>query len=610
MVMRYWGARDIYADAFAPLVDHSAGGIRTGALVSALDTRGWTAQAESGNPARLQEQLALRRPVIALIEAARGRYHYVVVVKRSDRQTTFHDPARAPDRTLPNSDFDRRWTATDRWMLTLLPPANLDAAPQETELTAPDPPASCSALVTRGIAAAETDRSASRSLLHQAAGACPHASAPWRELAGVDAIERKWSAAAANASQAVDLDAGDQYAWQLLGTARFLLGDDAGALDAWNHAGEPRVDLVNVSGLARTRYGIVSGAAGFAPHELLTSSRLRLAQRRVSAVPSLATAHVGFHPVDTRVAQVDVAVVERDAYPRGVPTLAALGVGAAVNRQLDASLASLTGGGERIDATWRWWANRPAASLAFIAPAPFIHGTWQVDVARETETFAAASRQTRTHAGISGGTWLTDRWRVGATAGVDRWLDRGRQALLGADAEFWPLVDRLQLRARVSHWTGHEAFSNASVDATFRSSPSRSRNLLLLRTGASAATDAAPALAWPGADTGHVRDVLLRAHPLLEDGLISGGVLGRRLMFGGAEFQRWSSPSKWLVQYAPAAFIDVAKASRGFASGLSSTQVDAGIGLRLAAPGSGVLRVDLAHGLRDGRTAFSVVWER
>jgi outer membrane translocation and assembly module TamA len=92
--------------------------------------------------------------------------------------------------------------------------------------------------------------------------------------------------------------------------------------------------------------------------------------------------------------------------------------------------------------------------------------------------------------------------------------------------------------------------------------------------------------------------------------VISDGVLGRRLIFGGAEFQRWSSPSKWLVQYAPAAFVDVAKASRGFASGVSSTQVDAGIGLRLAAPGSGVLRLDLAHGLRDGRTALSVVWER
>ena len=610
MVMRYWGARDIYADAFAPLVDHSAGGIRTGALVSALDARGWTARAESGNSQRLEEQLALRRPVIALIEVAPGRYHYVVIVKRSDHQTIFHDPARAPDRSLTNTDFDRRWAVTDRWMLTLLPPAHLDPSSEATEVMAPVPPASCSALVARGIAAAETDRSASRSLLHQAARACPHASAPWRELAGVDALEKQWSAAVANAATAVDLDPRDQYAWQLLGTARFLLGEDVSALDAWNHAGEPRVDLVNVSGLARTRYGIVYDAAGFAPHELLTSSQLRLAQRRVSDVPSVASAHVGFHPVETSVAQVDVAVVERDVYPRGLPALAALGVGAAVNREIHGSLASLTGGGERIDATWRWWSHRSAASVAFIAPAPFIHGVWQVDLGRETETFAAASRQTRAHAAIAGGAWLTDRLRVGATAGIDRWVDRRRQALVGGDAEFWPMVDRLQIRARVSHWTGAEPFSTAALDTTFRSSPERSGNLLLLRAGASGATDGAPALAWPGADTGHVRDVLLRAHPLLDDGVISRGVFGRRLTSGGAEFQRWSRPTKWLVQYAPAAFIDVAKASRGFASTVSSTQVDAGIGLRLAAPGSGVLRIDLAHGLRDGRTAFSVVWEQ
>ena len=40
------------------------------------------------------------------------------------------------------------------------------------------------------------------------------------------------------------------------------------------------------------------------------------------------------------------------------------------------------------------------------------------------------------------------------------------------------------------------------------------------------------------------------------------------------------------------------------------TQVDVGGGLRLSLPGTSVLRVDLAHGLRDGRTALSVGWQR
>jgi len=38
--------------------------------------------------------------------------------------------------------------------------------------------------------------------------------------------------------------------------------------------------------------------------------------------------------------------------------------------------------------------------------------------------------------------------------------------------------------------------------------------------------------------------------------------------------------------------------------------VDAGAGIRLSLPGVGVLRLDLAHGLRDGRNALSIAWQR
>jgi outer membrane translocation and assembly module TamA len=107
-----------------------------------------------------------------------------------------------------------------------------------------------------------------------------------------------------------------------------------------------------------------------------------------------------------------------------------------------------------------------------------------------------------------------------------------------------------------------------------------------------------------------VRDVLLRAHPLLDGNSISSGVFGRRLLSGGVEFQRWTRPSKWLLQYAPAVFVDAARATRGLASTIAPAQIDAGVGLRVSAPGAGTLRFDLAHGLRDGRTALSVMWER
>jgi len=343
---------------------------------------------------------------------------------------------------------------------------------------------------------------------------------------------------------------------------------------------------------------------------MLTPSSLRLAARRVLDVPSIGTGRVAYRPIDGGRAQVDVAVVERTAFPTGIPALAAAGVEAAVNRTIDTSLSSLTGGGERIDLNWRWWSHRPAIAAAFVAPAPLIHGTWQVDVSRDTETFAAASRETRTHLGAAAAAWMTDRVRIEGQAGMDRWLGRARQPMAGVAADFWAIPDRLKVRARVAHWAGDDAFSTGRIDALFTSSANRSGSLWLARAGAAAASEAAPALAWPGADTGQVRDVLLRAHPLLDDDSIGKGVFGRRLVSGGVEYQRWSGPSKWLLQYAPAAFIDVARATRGFESTITSAQIDAGVGFRVSAPGAGVLRLDLARGLRDGRTAFSVMWER
>ena len=49
-------------------------------------------------------------------------------------------------------------------------------------------------------------------------------------------------------------DPSDAYAWQLLVAARFVSGDSLGAIDAWNHDDQPRVDLIRLDGLTRTRY--------------------------------------------------------------------------------------------------------------------------------------------------------------------------------------------------------------------------------------------------------------------------------------------------------------------------------------------------------------------
>src|SRR5690242_3705795 len=113
MVMRYWGERGIDADAFSPLVDRRAGGIRTAALVDDLNARHWTAVAVQGSASRIDAELHAGRPVIALIEEGRGTYHFVVVVGHNDAGMIFHDPARAPFRVATAAEFDRRWSAAN-----------------------------------------------------------------------------------------------------------------------------------------------------------------------------------------------------------------------------------------------------------------------------------------------------------------------------------------------------------------------------------------------------------------------------------------------------------------------------------------------------------------
>jgi hypothetical protein len=108
-----------------------------------------------------------------------------------------------------------------------------------------------------------------------------------------------------------------------------------------------------------------------------------------------------------------------------------------------------------------------------------------------------------------------------------------------------------------------------------------------------------------------VRAPLLRAHPLVTDGVLDlaeSSAFGRTLGFGSVEAQRWfERPS--LVRLGVAAFADIARASRQETGGRTPALVDVGAGLRIRIPGTpGVLRADVAHGLRDGANALTFGW--
>jgi hypothetical protein len=440
---------------------------------------------------------------------------------------------------------------------------------------------------------------------------CPRAGAAWRELAGLDALDQRWTDAAVHARTAAALDPRDDYAWRLLATAEFLLHNDLAALAAWNRIGEPRIDLIDIRGLRDTRYMVVADAIGLEPRAVVTPDAIRVAQKRVRAIPAISAARVTFRPLERGTAQIDATIVERERAPLSYPSWMAIGAGALANREAGVTFANVTGGGDAVDVAWRWWEHRPRIAAGYAAPGPF--GIWRIEAARETQTFGVARvEETRTRVGGELSNWLTDRVRLAGGLALDRWRDRGRTMAVSVRSQYWPVVDRLAFEGSASGWRGDDtAFAAADARVRWRSRAASTGFVLLGTGGYQLASTSAPASIWPGADTGHAREVLLRAHPLLDDGVIEGGVFGRQVAFGSIEAQRWTAPM-WhgLLRIAPAAFVDIARARRGLDSTDPRVHYDAGVGLRIAVPGAGILRVDVAHGLRDGRTALSVGWDR
>jgi hypothetical protein len=622
MVMRYWGAGSVYAETFADLVDPAAGGIRGDDLLQALHSRGWQATSRRGDPSLVQSSLAVRRPVIVLIEDRPGRFHYVVVVGWAGGRVIVHDPARAPFRVVDESAFSQAWMQSGYWTLLAAPPAAAAAAGtappgvspgRESGPVAPSIPSPCTAMVSEGVRLAETtDRDGARRLFEVAAETCPDSPAPWREMAGLHALRGEWAEAAADARRALSKVPADPLASQILATALYLQGDADGALAAWNDAGEPIIDLVNIVGLQRTRYGVVARALGLEPRTLLTPAALRAARRRLSELPAGQMSRLGYKPGENGRAQVEAAVLERPLLPTAPVSLAAIGARALTDRELRLGVASPTGGGEMWTAAWRWWERRPRVAVGFEAPAPF-GGVWGVGADAERQAYADAGStvvEARRRAVFHASNWTLGGLRWEAEAGVDRWRGERASATLAASAQQRFAGDRAYLEARAGGWRGGVNTWTFGARSEWRSSPRNEGVVWIARAGIDAAGERAPLALWPGAGTGHGRDTLLRAHPLLDEGVFRGGVFGRQVAHAGGEWRRWWQPKGRPLQIAPAIFVDTARASAGLAGFDARSHIDAGAGLRIAVPGAGALRIDLARGLRDGSMALSAGWTR
>jgi predicted double-glycine peptidase len=620
MVLRYWG--DTHADMqdFAPLIDRRNGGIADDALTKAVTSRGWRTTRAPGSLEALAALTADMVPAIVLLPDRGDRYHYVVVVAVNEEAVVVHDPAWGPSRPIRAPDFERAWRAAGFWSLVIAPPESGVRRAASDRPNADTPSLSaCDARLNRAIDEIRLRGfDAADDLLSAVRAECPDAAGPIRELSGVRFAQRRWNNAIALAREALRKDPRDEYALDLLGSSLFMHGDEEGALRAWNQIGKPLVNRVRIEGLHHVRYQTMAKVVGIQPNMLLTAELYDRARRRLGELPDRVATRLDVRPEADGFATVDVVVVERATVPRGMAEWIGLGTRAGVNRQLDIAVPGVSGQGEVWSASYRWWNNRPAAGVSFAAPRTHaLPGVWRFDAGWQSNSYGGAQGSTivedTVHGGVTASDWLSGRFRYAVSAGVDAWTGGRKAASVGGELEHAAFGDRLSLTIGLTQWapmTGEPAFRSAGVRAMARSSTETRGWVGRGTAGIEQVSDAAPLSLWPGAGEGQARTPLLRAHPLLHDGVVdlTGSAFGRTLAYGNWELQRWL---EWpgIVRLGLAGFVDVARASRRADDQRSPLYVDAGGGLRLKLPGTpGLMRIDIAHGLRDGANALTIGW--
>jgi hypothetical protein len=575
MVQRYWGARQVSAADFASLVDPRQDGIPAARLADAVQRQGWQAFALTGTPDLIRHHVESGRPIIALLQVGPNQRHYVVVVSWGADRVLYHDPASLPFRTISPARFDRLWAPTSRWMLLLLPPQQQTTHEPTTEAAVPEP---ASALI---------------------------------ELAGDQLLRHRYTEAIATATEATRRAPESAIAWRVLATGLFLADRPEPALAAWNEAGDLRLDAVKIDGLRRTRYGAVEQMVDLSPGTQLTTAEMRLARRRLEDVPALAASRLEYVPTGGGLTNVRASVLERPTIPADRLSLAVLGARAAIDREVEWTLASPSRNGETITASWRWWESRPRVALSARIPVTgWANGVVGLAAEVEHQEYGGnggvlVSRRRSARASFE--QWALPNLRWDVSAGVERWLDAGTFATVGAGVEQRAFDDRVALGLNAQLWPGSGGFSSLSTAVRWRSSNTSVSNLLLVEANAALASDRAQEDLWQGAGTGTGRSTLLRAHPLLDDGIVRSEAFGRQSVQTSAEW-RHALPSPVVLQSLKlqlAGFVDAARAWKGPAT-RDRVLVDIGAGLRVGLLGQGGVRVDYGHGLTDGANAVSV----
>ena len=614
MIERWWGRRGVYAEDFAHLVRRDEGGIRTSDLASTMAARGWATEALSATPVMVQRSLADSVPVIALIQVATRRYHYVVILAWREGTITYHDPAVSPNITVDSAAFMTRWSGARQWALfarpgtsatvTLAAPAVTPATPISAADSLP-----CRPWLDRAADAAARDRlDDAVTLLATAAASCPSEPLVLRETAGVRFRQGRTTDALRIATDYVRRVPADSLGWQLLASSRYLTGDTRGALAAWNVVGRPTVDLLRIDGTRRTRFTELVAAVDIAPGEALTPARLTLAQRRIADIPSLGRTRLDYAAVSGGVVEVRGTAVERPRADAVPALLVGVAIDAAIRRDVSLSLFSPLGHGEQWTAQWRWQAADPRVALRLAIPTRIgVPAIFRVEQSWEQYRFSGAEPGERRNASWANlSAWLRPEVELLAGARIEQWTDRGSFVALMAGGGLHDVNDRVALLAEGEHaFSRNEGRSYDRFRARAAWAPTRDRwkNLWSLRIGTEWSSAGTPRGLQPIAGGDLARDIPLRAHRFILDSRLPSARIARAIAHGGVAADRHIA-RVGPVSLGAGLFVDGAHLVAGRNTPADARlYLDAGAGVQIGLTGSkwAALRVDVARALAADR---------
>jgi len=400
----------------------------------------------------------------------------------------------------------------------------------------------------------------------------------------------------------------------------FVPDDWDGASAAWNRRRQSRIDAITVTGATHTDHPVVVRITGLEPRQLLTPEALARATRRLNELPAAAGTSLSCTPGRDGTVAVAAMVREHDVWPTGLVDWATIGARALLKDELVIDVAGPTGAGEVWTGSWRWASNRPRVGFELAIPAPHtLRGIVSLEALWERQAYAASVvpgsdvdlfRVERWRGGIAVSDWMTGRLRWSAGAALDA-FGRDRFVATHGGVDVRLAGDRLALLVDGALWApigGTPRFHRVSFLTTWLLAPAGPSSWMA-SAGVAAASRRAPLAVWPAGDTATHREALLRAHPLHDDGVVTGTVFGRHVAHASGEYHRsiyQGKPGHAML----VGFVDSARAwQRAAPPDTPGWHVDVGLGFRFAAsPTGGALRLDVGYGLRDGNLAMSAGW--